>query len=253
MTTILSAKFTHLDKVGLDTCKMLTTQNPDFTIIEKDGNNLIDIVVIKPWGYEYLVLQNDLVSIWLLKLEHNKGTSFHCHENTFSNIICLNQSIKCETLDNTYILNELDCLSIDPGKFHSVSGNNVDSFALEILTPPDRYDLYRLKSYEGELYESGVSHSYNVNTNHRAKNTLRTYLKYNQNNYVDSIEFFQNKIIGIGTYEFLSNFLSVNVPVNGVLINIDKPLTTVVPITDYQLIQENDQHYTFLFILLKEN
>ena len=37
-------------------------------------------VVNKPWGYEYVVYRNlNNLSVTLLKINHNKKTSLHCH------------------------------------------------------------------------------------------------------------------------------------------------------------------------------
>ena len=36
-------------------------------------------IVKKPWGFEYLVYQNDNVGLWLLHIEKDQCTSTHCH------------------------------------------------------------------------------------------------------------------------------------------------------------------------------
>ena len=37
-------------------------------------------VVLKPWGYEYVVFRNkNNLSVTLLNINYNKSTSLHCH------------------------------------------------------------------------------------------------------------------------------------------------------------------------------
>ena len=36
-------------------------------------------IVDKPWGYEYLIYENNLVALWLLHIKPNQKTSLHCH------------------------------------------------------------------------------------------------------------------------------------------------------------------------------
>jgi len=38
-------------------------------------------VVKKPWGYEYLVYQNDKAALWFLHINKDQQTSMHCHPN----------------------------------------------------------------------------------------------------------------------------------------------------------------------------
>ena len=47
-------------------------------------------VVKKPWGYEYLVYQNDKVALWFLYIGHGHQTSMHCHPNKTTGLILLN-------------------------------------------------------------------------------------------------------------------------------------------------------------------
>ena len=41
--------------------------------------NYKNVVVKKPWGYEYLAYENRFVGLWFLSLNENQKTSFHCH------------------------------------------------------------------------------------------------------------------------------------------------------------------------------
>jgi hypothetical protein len=48
-----------------------------------------DIVVQKPWGYEYLIYETPEVALWLLYIEQGKGTSLHCHPKKTTGLILL--------------------------------------------------------------------------------------------------------------------------------------------------------------------
>ena len=115
-------------------------------------------IVKKPWGYEYLVYENDKVGLWLLYIAKDQQTSMHCHPNKTTGLAVLNGNVTVSFLNNqfdlspeeTEILNEqfpkileyFDLLSkIDTSKIeHVESISNVfrediarDSIADEIL------------------------------------------------------------------------------------------------------------------------
>ena len=47
-------------------------------------------VVLKPWGYEYVVFRNsNNLSVTLLNINYNKKTSLHCHPEKKSGFILL--------------------------------------------------------------------------------------------------------------------------------------------------------------------
>ena len=46
-------------------------------------------IVKKPWGYEYLVYENDEVGLWFLYIAKDQQTSMHCHPNKTTGLILL--------------------------------------------------------------------------------------------------------------------------------------------------------------------
>ena len=46
-----------------------------------------DAIVKKPWGYEYLVFENEFVAIWILQIIRKRKTSMHCHPNKKTGLI----------------------------------------------------------------------------------------------------------------------------------------------------------------------
>jgi mannose-6-phosphate isomerase-like protein (cupin superfamily) len=128
------------------------------------------IVVNKPWGYEYLLFENDRVAIWILCLKKDSGTSMHCHPNKKTSLTVLSGQAVTSTLDTQFLLNAMDGLFIDSGVFHSTrSASDGETFLMEIETPPNKNDLVRLKdqygrenkTYEGQNFMSDKLADYN--------------------------------------------------------------------------------------------
>lgn len=122
-------------------------------------------IVRKPWGYEYLVYENDQIAIWMLHIARKRSTSMHCHPNKTTNLILLSGQLRCEGLNWKQDLNPLDFVRIDKGVFHSSKALSLEniyppsengSFLIEIESPVDKGDLVRAKdSYgrKGKSYE----------------------------------------------------------------------------------------------------
>ncbi len=47
--------------------------------LKKDSFDYSKVIVKKPWGYEYLVFENEFVAIWMLHIVRKRKTSMHCH------------------------------------------------------------------------------------------------------------------------------------------------------------------------------
>ena len=48
-----------------------------------------NLVIEKPWGYEYLAYENDEVGLWFLNIKKNHKTSMHCHPKKTTGLILL--------------------------------------------------------------------------------------------------------------------------------------------------------------------
>lgn len=109
-----------------------------------------NLVVNKPWGYEYLWFQNKYVAIWLLFIDKNQKTSLHCHAKKRTSLIVLDGTIKCTTLDDNYTMNHLEALVLEPCVFHSSqSVHELGTVIMEIETPPMKGDLVRMTDAYG--------------------------------------------------------------------------------------------------------
>src|SRR5882672_680707 len=67
------ARFSDCDEAGLAQARTASIA------AASDFSDYSKVVVRKPWGYEYLIFQNDSVAVWILYLEAAAETSTHCH------------------------------------------------------------------------------------------------------------------------------------------------------------------------------
>src|SRR3989339_983698 len=126
-----------------------------------DYNN---VIVKKPWGYEYLVFKNDFVAIWMLQIIRKRKTSMHAHPNKKTGLVLLSGNATCSHSEGIIGLNPMDGVVIEEGAFHSteacsphliqpLSENGI--WVMEIESPPIKTDLVRIKDEYGR---SGTSY-----------------------------------------------------------------------------------------------
>ena len=117
-----------------------------------------DKVVVKPWGCEFLVFENECVAVWFLRIGKDHATSMHCHPSKQTSLNLLSGKALCNTFRHRNFLSAGDSLILDAGVFHSTKAMSLDGiFLIEVETPPDKLDLIRLEdnygredfSYEG--------------------------------------------------------------------------------------------------------
>ena len=121
-----------------------------------------NVVVNKPWGYEYLAYENEHVGLWFLHIEKDQQTSFHCHPKKDTGLIVLDGSVDVSFFNDINRLVSGRKIMIRKGLFHStkaISEGGANIF--EIETPKIKHDLVRLedkygrkaKPYEGKSFE----------------------------------------------------------------------------------------------------
>tara|TARA_R100001377_G_scaffold56429_1_gene33587 strand:- start:339 stop:995 length:657 start_codon:yes stop_codon:yes gene_type:complete len=117
-------------------------------------------IVKKPWGYEYLVYQNDKVALWFLYIGYNQQTSMHCHPNKTTGLILLDGEAEISFLGNSFKVNPISKTMIRKGLFHSTKAISKNgAYIFEIETPVDKHDLVRLEDRygrEGSPYEDST-------------------------------------------------------------------------------------------------
>ena len=129
-----------------------------------DGGNGVhgtpyeDVIVKKPWGYEYLVFENEHVAIWMLQIVRKRKTSMHCHPRKRTGLILLSGDAKFHHLEGSIALSRMGAVNIEAGAFHSteaasdlpmdpVSENGI--WVMEIESPPLKEDLCRMSDAYG--------------------------------------------------------------------------------------------------------
>ncbi|MEK6855122.1 MAG: hypothetical protein AABX73_02785 [Nanoarchaeota archaeon] len=121
------------------------------------------VVVKKPWGYEYLMYQNNNLSIWILHIKKEFSTSMHCHLKKKTALFVLYGEVVCTTLQDGLKLNEGDGLILSRKVFHSTQALSENgAIIMEVEVPSRKTDLLRLsdsygreaKGYESEDYIS---------------------------------------------------------------------------------------------------
>ena len=148
--------------------KNLLCEKKEPTIHTDDSADSVDyhdVIVKKPWGYEYLVFENEFVAMWMLHIVRKRKTSMHSHPKKKTSLFLLSGNATCSHLDGQLDLEPVSGVMIEEGAFHSteassslpispVSENGI--WVLEIETPPIKTDLLRMSDAygrEGTPYE----------------------------------------------------------------------------------------------------
>ncbi|MEN6336460.1 MAG: thiamine pyrophosphate-binding protein, partial [Phycisphaerales bacterium] len=133
------------------------------------GTPYEDVIVKKPWGYEYLVFENEHVAIWLLQIVRKRKTSMHCHPRKRTGLILLSGDARFHHLEGSIPLGRMGVVNIEAGAFHSTEAANdlpIDPvsengiWVMEIESPPLKEDLCRMSDAYGRagaMYE-GADH-----------------------------------------------------------------------------------------------
>jgi len=132
---------------------------------KKDPFDYSEVIVKKPWGYEYLVFENEFVAIWMLHIVRKRKTSMHSHPKKKTSLILLAGNATCSHLDGEEKINSMDGIVIDEGVFHQTEASSelpIDPqsengiWVMEIESPPNKADLVRMKDKygrSGKAYE----------------------------------------------------------------------------------------------------
>ncbi len=117
-------------------------------------------IVKKPWGYEYLVYENNECALWHLYIKKDQKTSMHCHPSKTTGLVLVDGEATVSFLNNDFDLKPMDKIMIRKGLFHSTKASaKTGAIVFEIETPVDKNDLVRLRdSYgrEGLPYEDST-------------------------------------------------------------------------------------------------
>lgn len=121
------------------------------------------VVVVKPWGYEYLWMQNPSVAVWMLHLGPGQSTSLHCHARKRTSLIVTSGEVVCSTIEDRHRLHAGQAIVLEPCVFHSTRATSpAGAFVMEVENPPLKGDLWRFRDdfgRAGRAYESASKHS----------------------------------------------------------------------------------------------
>lgn len=120
---------------------------------------LKNLIVIKPWGNEYVICSNKSSSVTLLNIKHKHKTSLHCHPSKKTGFIVLEGKVEVKLgFYDKILLKGPSKLMIRPGLFHSTKAvSKKGATVLEIESPVDKDDLVRFQDdygREDSPYES---------------------------------------------------------------------------------------------------
>ncbi len=114
-----------------------------------NNNNFDNVIVQKPWGYEYLLYQNDTVALWYLYIKKGQETSLHSHPKKKTGLIVLSGGAEISFLSTKFKMFPSDKIMIRHGVFHKTQAITDDVELLEIETPVNKEDVVRLKDKYG--------------------------------------------------------------------------------------------------------
>jgi len=135
------------------------------------NSDFSEVVVNKPWGYEYLMYERNSTSVWILHIKKDNQTSMHCHKNKETALIVLEGEAICSTLNGNDKLSPGDALFLEKGVFHSTKAeSNGGVIIMELESPNEKLDLVRIedkygrkmKGYESKEEISSDLNKYNV-------------------------------------------------------------------------------------------
>jgi hypothetical protein len=107
-----------------------------------------NLVVMKPWGYEFEVFSNVKCALWLACLRPREAVSLHCHRRKRATFTPLSEGIRLVTHRGAMALN--CAITVGEGVFHSQeNATDSDVFFLEYESSPDKTDLIRASDRYG--------------------------------------------------------------------------------------------------------
>ena len=146
--------------------RALAEVDVDPSLIADDFFDYSKTVVRKPWGYEYLIFENEFVATWILHIKEGFETSLHCHPGKQTSITVLSGTACCSVLEGRVTRRAGDGMLIGKGVFHRTrSISRGGTFVMEIESPVNKRDLVRLEDQygrEGLGYESADHFSVNL-------------------------------------------------------------------------------------------
>ncbi len=166
MKTKNSLKFYNLEKSFFDT--QISSSK-----IKNKYVNYSKYKIKKPWGYEYQLYGNKLVSIWVLCLKKNSQTSMHSHPNKLTYLLPLKDEIHLNTLDKKFLATNNKIFKINKGVYHqSFNKKKYINYIMEFEIPNLKNDILRYHDEYGRENNNFTLEN-KVNSDIRNKNFIK--------------------------------------------------------------------------------
>ena len=113
--------------------------------------------VPKPWGREYICWESEDCAIWVLEINENKSTSFHCHTEKNTGLVVLEGEVNLKLINSEYNFKALEKINIFRGRFHQSTAVGGNAIMIEVEAPVNKKDLIRWEDSNGRknsLYEN---------------------------------------------------------------------------------------------------
>jgi hypothetical protein len=113
--------------------------------------------VPKPWGREYICWESQDCAIWVLEINENKSTSFHCHSEKNTGLVVLEGEVNLKLINSQYNFKALEKINIFRGRFHQSTAVGGNAVMIEVEAPVNKKDLIRWEDSNGRknsLYEN---------------------------------------------------------------------------------------------------
>lgn len=145
---------TRIEVCPKDTYYLEKLSSEGLAVSHSQPQNYKDLVVLKPWGFEFLAFENEHVAIWFLYIKEGHSTSMHCHPQKMTTLSVLGGEAFCTTFMTRNSLKHMDAMIIEKGVFHSTTSMSPDGlFLFELETPPNKTDLVRFDDKYGRSKE----------------------------------------------------------------------------------------------------
>lgn len=122
-----------------------------------------NVVVNKPWGFEYLVYESSDVAVWLLFIGPGQQTSMHCHPKKTTGLVLLKGTAELNFLADSKFIVAPEKQMIRRGLFHATKAISPEGvFLFEVETPNDKEDLVRLTDTYGRVNDGYENSRYEI-------------------------------------------------------------------------------------------
>jgi mannose-6-phosphate isomerase-like protein (cupin superfamily) len=161
--------------------------------------NLPELPISKPWGWEIEVWRSTDVAITYLHMVEGKSTSLHCHPNKRTGYVVVKGEVEVEFLAGKKHYKAGSRVNFRPCLFHRTKALSCETILLELESPPDKMDLIRLEDSSNRKNSQYEVDTTGISSNSSLRLSLIRQALHNQ-----SADFLQINDIGVAAKSCLS-------------------------------------------------